>query len=184
MNIKVTLPNGSVRTYKSPITVYNIAKDISESLARNTISAKFNDKIVETSTSLSDNGKLILYTWNDENGKKAFWHSSSHIMAQALEDLYPGIKLTIGPAIEKGFYYDVDLENQVISEKDFPKIEAKMIEIAKGKHTFELKNTKKADAVDRYKNENNPYKLELIKDLKDGEITFCHHSDFSDLWTC
>ena len=181
MNIKVTLPNGSVKTYKSPITVYNIAKDISESLARNTISAKFNDKIVETSTSLSDNGKLILYTWNDENGKKAFWHSSSHIMAQALEDLYPGIKLTIGPAIEKGFYYDVDLENQVISEKDFPKIEAKMIEIAKGKHTFELKNTKKADAIDRYKNENNPYKLELIKDLKDGEITFCHHSDFSDL---
>ena len=181
MNIKVTLPNGSVRTYKSPITVYNIAKDISESLARNTISAKFNDKIVETSTSLSDNGKLILYTWNDENGKKAFWHSSSHIMAQALEDLYPGIKLTIGPAIEKGFYYDVDLKNQVISEKDFPKIEAKMIEIAKGKHTFELKNIKKADAIDKYKNENNPYKLELIKDLKDGEITFCHHSDFSDL---
>ena len=181
MNIKITLQDGSVRTYKSPITVYNIAKEISESLARNTISAMFNDKIVETSTSLSSNGKLILYTWNDENGKKAFWHSSSHIMAQALEDLFPGVKLTIGPAIEKGFYYDVDLENQVISEKDFPKIEAKMIEIAKGKHTFELKNTKKADAVDRYKNENNPYKLELIKDLKDGEITFCHHSDFSDL---
>jgi len=181
MNIKVTLPDGSVRTYKSPITVYDIAKDISESLARNTISAKFNDKIVETSTNLSNNGKLILYTWNDENGKKAFWHSSSHIMAQALEDLYPGIKLTIGPAIEKGFYYDVDLENRVISEKDFPKIEAKMIEIAKGKHNFELKNTKKADAINRYKNENNTYKLELIKDIKDGEITFCHHSDFSDL---
>ena len=181
MNIKVTLPDGSVRTYKSPITVYDIAKDISESLARNTISAKFNDKIVETSTNLSNNGKLILYTWNDENGKKAFWHSSSHIMAQALENLYPGIKLTIGPAIEKGFYYDVDLENRVISEKDFPKIEAKMIEIAKGKHNFELKNTKKADAINRYKNENNTYKLELIKDIKDGEITFCHHSDFSDL---
>ena len=106
--IKITLPDGSIRKYDAPLTVLDVAKDISEGLARNVISASFNAQTVEVSTLLESDGKLILYTWNDAEGKKAFWHSSAHIMAQALQDIYPGVKLTIGPAIENGFYYDVD----------------------------------------------------------------------------
>ncbi len=118
--IKITLADGSTRNYNNPIRVIDIAKDISEGFARNVISAKFNNKTVETSTLIKSDGNLTMYTWNDQNGKKAFWHSTSHVLAQALEQLYPGIKLTIGPAIENGFYYDVDLGENIISEKDFP----------------------------------------------------------------
>ena len=136
---------------------------------------------VETSTLLTSDGSLTLYTWKDDAGKKAFWHSSSHILAQALEDLYPGVKLSIGPAIDNGFYYDVDLGDQVISDKDFKRIEDKMIEIARGKHEFSIKSVSKADALSKYKNEDNTYKVELIENLTDGEITFCDHSSFTDL---
>ncbi|MCB0469694.1 MAG: TGS domain-containing protein, partial [Flavobacteriaceae bacterium] len=106
--ISITLPDGSIKEYENGTTPMDIAKSISEGLARNVISASFNDTVVETSTALDTDGNLILYTWNDKNGKKAFWHSSAHVLAQALEELYPGIKLTIGPAIDNGFYYDVD----------------------------------------------------------------------------
>ena len=119
--IKITFPDGSTRNYVKPTTVLDIAKDISEGLARNVISAQFNEKTVEVSTVIKNNGNLILYTWKDVNGKKAFWHSSSHVLAQALQELYPGVKLTIGPAIENGFYYDVDLGENFISEKDLKK---------------------------------------------------------------
>ena len=160
----------------------DVAKSISEGLARAVISARFNNTTVEVSTPLQSDGSLVLYTWNDKEGKKAFWHSSSHIIAQALEELYPGVKLTIGPAIDNGFYYDVDLpEGQVISEKDFPTIENKALEIARGKHDFKMREVSKADALAKYKNEGNEFKVELIENLNDGEITFCDHATFTDL---
>jgi len=181
MNIKITLPDGSVKEYPSGVTPYDVAKDISEGLARNVISAKFNDKKVETTTPLTTDGSLVLYTWNDDEGKKTFWHSSAHLMAQAILKFYPDAKLTIGPAIDSGFYYDVDFGDQQFSEKDFEKIEKKMLEIAKGKHEFKLREVSKKDALELYQKENNPFKVELIENLNDGEITFCDHDDFTDL---
>ena len=179
--IHITLPDGSIRSFEENLTVLDVAKDISEGFARNVISAKFNDTTVETSTMLTTDGNLTLYTWKDDAGKKAFWHSSSHVLAQALEELFPGIKLSIGPAIDNGFYYDVDLGDAVISDKDFKRIEDKMIEIARGKHDFSIKSVSKADALSKYKKEENSYKVELIENLTDGEITFCDHSSFTDL---
>ena len=179
--INITLPDGSIRTYDKEITAIEVAKDISEGFARNVVSAKFNDKVIETITPLTEDGNLILYTWRDNEGKKAFWHSSSHILAQALEELYPGVKLTIGPAIENGFYYDVDFGEQSISDKDFKNIENKMLEIARGKHDFKMKSVSKADALSFYKEQSNDYKVELIENLEDGDITFCDHSSFTDL---
>ena len=177
--ISITLPDGSIKEYENGTTPMDIAKSISEGLARNVISASFNDTVVETSTALDTDGNLILYTWNDKNGKKAFWHSSAHVLAQALEELYPGIKLTIGPAIDNGFYYDVDFGDYTISEKDFKTIEDKMLEIARGKFDFNMRAVTKNEALEIYKN--NPYKTELIENLEDGTITFCDHSTFTDL---
>ncbi|MTE27824.1 threonine--tRNA ligase [Winogradskyella ouciana] len=178
--IKITLPDGSVRSFDKDVTPYEVAVDISEGFARNVISAKFNDEVVETSTPLTTDGSLTLYTWRDDEGKKAFWHSSAHVLAQALEELYPNVKLWVGPAIENGFYYDVDLGEDVISEKDFKAIENKMIEIARGKHNFEMREVSKADALSYYKGKNE-YKVDLIENLDDGTISFCDHSTFTDL---
>lgn len=177
--IKITFPDGSIRTYKSGITVIEIAKDISEGFARNVISAEFNTNTIETSTQLTTDGNLILYTWKDDEGKKAFWHSSAHILAQALEELYSDIKLTIGPAIENGFYYDVDFGKHIVTDKDFKIIETKMIGIARGKHEFKIRSVSKKDALTLYKD--NEFKTELIENLEDGTITFCDHSSFTDL---
>ncbi|MBU2974024.1 threonine--tRNA ligase [Zobellia sp. B3R18] len=179
--IKITLPDGIIKEFANGSTPLDIAKSISEGLARNVISAKFNDTVVETVTPLTEDGALVLYTWNDKEGKKAFWHSSSHIVAQALEELYPGIKLTIGPAIENGFYYDVDFGAHSISEKDFPAIEKKALEIARGKHDFKMRPISKAEALSLYKSQGNEYKVELIENLEDGTITFCDHDTFTDL---
>ena len=179
--IHITLPDGTVKNYESGVTPMDVAKDISEGFARNVISAKFNETIVETATPLTEDGSLVLYTWNNDEGKKAFWHSSAHILAQALEELYPGIKLTIGPAIENGFYYDVDTGEHTISENDFKKIEEKMLEIARGKHDFKMHPVSKQDALELYRRQGNEYKVELIENLEDGTITFCDHSDFTDL---
>ncbi|MFN4764402.1 threonine--tRNA ligase [Gillisia sp. Q332] len=179
--IKISLPDGTVKEFESNATPMEVAKSISEGFARNVISAKFNDAIVETTTPLNTDGSLILYTWNDKEGKKAFWHSSSHVMAQAIEELYPGSKLTIGPAIENGFYYDIDFGEQKISENDFKKIEDKMLEIARGKHDFKMRAASKENALEFYKKQNNPFKVELIENLEDGTITFCDHDTFTDL---
>ena len=179
--IRITLPDGAVKEVASGTSPMTIAKSISEGLARNVISAKFNDQIIETSTPITTDGKLTLYTWNDTEGKTAFWHSSSHVLAQAIEELYPGVKLTIGPAIENGFYYDVDFGEHSISEKDFPEIEKKAIEIARGKHDFKMRAVSKNEALHFYKERDNPYKVELIENLEDGTITFCDHSTFTDL---
>ena len=179
--IEITFPDGASKSYEINSSPYEIACTISEGLARNIISAKFNNNTIETTTKLTESGKLIFYTWSDLEGKKAFWHSSAHVLAQVLEEFYSGIKLTIGPAISNGFYYDVDFENHTMSEKDFPEIEKRIIEISREKHLFKIESKSKKDALDYYKKQGNEYKKELIQNLDDGKITFCKHDNFSDL---
>ncbi len=179
--IKITLPDGSVKEFAMNSTPIDVAKSISEGLARNVISASFNGITVETKTPLTTDGDLILYSFNDAAGKKAFWHSSAHVLAETILHFHPNAKLTIGPAIDNGFYYDIDLGDKTISEKDFPAIEKKFLEIARGKHEFNMRDVSKEDALSMYKNENNEYKVELIENLTDGDITFCDHSNFTDL---
>ena len=179
--IKITLPDGSIKEFESNTSPIDVAKSISEGLARSIISASFNGQTVETTTPLTTDGSLVLYSFNDLEGKKAFWHSSAHVLAESILEFYPSAKLTIGPAIENGFYYDIDLGDDVISEKDFPQIEKKFLELARGKHEFKMRSVSKADALSLYKEEKNPYKIELIEGLTDGDITFCDHSSFTDL---
>jgi len=178
--IAITLPDGSQKSFDTGSTPLDVAKSISEGLARNVISATYNGIAVESTTPLENDGSLVLHTWNDPEGKKAFWHSSAHILAQAIEALYPGVKLWVGPAIERGFYYDVDLDGQTISEKDFKNIEDKMLEIARGKHEFSMRAVSKAEALAFYKGKND-YKVALVEALQDGTITFCDHDTFTDL---
>jgi len=177
--IKIKFPDDSVRDYKKGITAIEIARDISERFSRNVLSAYFNKNTIETSTKLYESGSLKFFTWNDSEGKKAFWHSSAHVLAQALLYLYPNCKLTIGPAIDNGFYYDADFEGQNISESDLKTIEKKILEFSREKFNFKMRNVSKKNALEHYKK--NKYKTELIQDLKDGEITFCDHADFTDL---
>jgi len=179
--IKVTLPDGSIKEFESNSTPFDVARSISEGLARNVISASYNGLTIETRTALTTDGALVLHTFNDDEGKKAFWHSSAHVLAETILEFYPKAKLTIGPAIENGFYYDLDLGDDVISEKDFQQIEKKFLELARGKHEFKMRSVSKADALSLYKEENNPYKVELIEGLTDGDITFCDHNNFTDL---
>ncbi|CAM1373435.1 Threonine--tRNA ligase [Tenacibaculum litopenaei] len=179
--IKITLPDGSVKEFEVNSTAIDVAKSISEGLARNVISASFNGTTVETTTPLTTDGSLVLYTFNDDAGKKAFWHSSAHVLAQAILTFYPNAKLTIGPAIDNGFYYDLDLGEDTLSEKDFPAIEKKFLELAREKAEFKMRSISKADALAYYQERNNAYKVELIEGLEDGDITFCDHSDFTDL---
>ncbi len=177
--VKITLPDGSIREFENAVTPLEVAKSISEGLARNTISAVVNGTQVEVSTTIDADATVQLLTWNDDLGKKAFWHSSAHLLAQAILDYYPAAKLTIGPAIENGFYYDVDFGEETLSDKDFEKIEKKMLENAKKNSTFSLYPVSKADALKEYAD--NPYKTELISNLEDGQITFCSHDNFTDL---
>lgn len=179
--IAITLPDGSVKQFDAGVTPMDVAKSISEGFARNVISASFNEITVESSTPLMKDGSLVLYTWRNDEGKKAFWHSSAHLLAQALEQLYPNVKLTIGPAIENGFYYDVDFGDETFAEKDLKAVEVKMLEIARGKHEFSIRESSKEDALAYYKKQGNEYKVELIEGLDDGTITFCDHDSFSDL---
>src|SRR5699024_4457043 len=179
--ISITLPDGTIKKFPKNITPMDVAKSISSGLARNVLSASFNGQTVESSTPLTTDGNLQLYTWDDEEGKQAFWHSSSHILAQALEELYPGINLAIGPYIETEFYYDIDMGEYTISDKDFPNIEKRMLEIAREKHDFKMRSISKREALDYYMKEDNPFKIELIENLEDGTITFCDHDTFTDL---
>lgn len=177
--LKITLPDNSVKEFEGVVTPLDVAKSISEGLARNTISAVVNGQQVETTTPITTDSTVQLLTWNDDLGKKAFWHSSAHLLAQAILEFYPQAKLTIGPAIESGFYYDVDFGDEVLSEKDFDKIEKKVIENAKKGSTFSLYPVSKEEALKTYAH--NPYKVELISNLNDGEITFVTHDNFTDL---
>ena len=177
--ITVTFPDGNQRTYEKGTSAMEVAMSISHGLARNILSGTYDGQTIELNDPLTTDGTLQFFTWNDDGGKKAFWHSSAHVLAQAILHFYPEAKLTIGPAIEKGFYYDVDFGDEMISEKDFEKIEKQMLEFARQKFEFKLRAVTKAEALEAYKN--NPYKTELIENLEDGTITFCDHADFTDL---
>ena len=179
--IKITLPDGTVREEQSGITALDIAKSISEGLARNVLSAKVNGEVVDALRPITTDATLQLLTWNDKEGKSTMWHSSAHLMAEALELLYPGIKFGIGPDIETGFYYDVDFGEYHFSHEDFGKIEAKMKELAKQKLSFDRKEVSKAEALEYFTAKGDEYKLDLIKDLEDGTITFYEVGEFTDL---
>ena len=179
--ISIIFPDSSVKKFDKGTKVIDVAKSISEGLARKVISASFNKEVYEIESELHSDGSIKFYTWEDDEGKQAFWHSSAHILAQTIKFFYPKCKLTIGPSIENGFYYDVDFDGDTISEKDFQKIEVKFLEFARLDSQFKMKSIAKKDAIDFYKKESNQYKIELIDTLDDGTITFCDHSDFSDL---
>ncbi len=179
--ISIIFPDSSVKKFEKGTKVIDVAKSISEGLARKVLSASFNEETYELESEIHLDGSIKFYTWDDNEGKQAFWHSSAHILAQTIKFFYPKSKLTIGPSIENGFYYDVDFAGESISEKDFQKIEAKFLEFAREDNKFKLKSIPKTDALEFYKNENNEYKIELIEGLEDGTITFCDHSDFTDL---
>jgi threonyl-tRNA synthetase len=179
--ISIIFPDSSVKKFEKGTKVIDVAKSISEGLARKVISASFNKETCELETKLDVDGNIKFYTWDDDEGKQAFWHSSAHILAQTIKFFYPKSKLTIGPSIENGFYYDVDFNGDNISENDFQKIEAKFLEFARTDSQFNMKSMSKDEAIEFYNKEENQYKVELIQGLDDGTITFCDHSDFSDL---
>ena len=179
--INITLPDGSVRQYENPISSFDVAKSISEGLARNVLAAKVNDVVIDSNRLIESDSTLQLLTWNDQEGKSTMWHSSAHLMAEALEFFFPGIKLAIGPPVANGFYYDIDFENHSISEKDLEKIEAKMKELAKQKLQFSRKEISKKEAIAYFEEKGDPYKLELLSELEDGTITFYTQGNFTDL---
>ncbi|TCS88374.1 threonyl-tRNA synthetase [Anseongella ginsenosidimutans] len=179
--INITLPDDSVREYPEGITSYEIARSISEGLARNVVAAEVNGKVWDLSRPVMENAAVKLLTWKDDAGKATFWHSTAHLMAEALEALYPGVKFGIGPAIENGFYYDVDFGEQPFSSDDLPLIEARMKELAKTRSPYERREVSKAEAVDYFSRKGDEYKLELIDGLKDGTITFYTQGNFTDL---
>ena len=181
MMIKITLPDGSVREYPKGTTAHQIALSISEGLARNVISAKVNGEVWDSSRPINDNATLQLLTWNDDDGKATFWHSSAHLMAEALESLYPGIKFWVGPPLENGFYYDVDLGGQSLTPADFEKIEQKMLDLARKNNPYLRKEISKSDAVSYFREKNDEYKLDLLERLDDGNITFYTQGEFTDL---
>lgn len=179
--INITLPDGSVRQYDNGITSMQIAMSISEGLARNVLAAEVDGQVWDAGRPIEQDAHVKLLTWNDTNGKATFWHSSAHLMAEALEALYPGTKFGIGPAIETGFYYDVDFGDREFSSDDFKQIEDKMLELAKTKEEYIRKPVSKADAIDYFTEKGDEYKLDLIKDLPDGSITFYTQGNFTDL---
>ena len=179
--LNISLPDGSVRSVEEGTSAMQLAAQISEGLARNVLAAEVNGIVVDASRPLPDNATVKLLTWNDENGKSTMWHSSAHLMAEALEVLYPGVKLAIGPPIENGFYYDVDFEGKPFTQEDFSKVEKLMLELARQKNEFVRKEVSKADAISYFTEKGDQYKLELIEGLQDGEITFYTQGSFTDL---
>ena len=181
MKINVTLPDGSVRSYDQGATAMDVAKSISEGLARNVLGAKVNGEVRDANRPLPGDCSLALLTWNDPEGKATMWHSSAHVMAEAVEALYPGAKFGIGPPIENGFYYDIDFGDRSVGEHDFAAIEAKFKELASRKEVFQRTEVRKADAIKYFTEKGDEYKLELIDGLQDGEITFYNQGGFTDL---
>jgi len=179
--INITLPDGSVRQYEQGVSAHQIALSISEGLARNVLAAEVNGEVWDSSRPIEADSAVKLLTWNDTAGKSTFWHSSAHLMAEALEALYPGTKFGIGPSIETGFYYDVDFGDREFSSDDFKKIEDKMLELAKQKEVFERTSVSKADAIKYFTEKGDEYKLDLLEGLEDGKITFYTQGNFTDL---
>lgn len=179
--INITLPDGSVRQYESGVSSMEIAQSISEGLARNVLSATVNGEVWDANRSIISDANLTLHTWKDKEGKSTFWHSSAHLLAEALQALYPEVKFGIGPSIDRGFYYDVDLGDKKLSDADLPAIEQKMAEMAAKKSAFIRKDVSKAEAIEYFQNKKDEYKLELLDRLSDGAITFYEQGDFVDL---
>ena len=179
--INITLPDGSVKQYEPGVSAMDIAMGISEGLARNVLSAKVNGKVQDALIPISEDATVQLLTWNDKEGKATMWHSSAHLMAEAVEQLYPGVKFGIGPDIENGFYYDIDFGENAVSDADLSKIEKKMQELAKQKQTYSRREVSKQEAIDFFTQKGDEYKLELINELEDGEITFYESGTFTDL---
>ena len=181
MEISITLPDGSIRQYSKGVSSMDVALSISEGLARNVLAAKINGEVVEANRPILEDVNLQLLTWNDTDGKKTFWHSSAHLLAEALEALYPGTKFGIGPPIENGFYYDIDLNGVPFGADDFEKVEQKMLELARQKNSFNRIPKSKEEALAYFKEKGDEYKLELLEDLQDGSITFYQQGNFTDL---
>lgn len=179
--IQITLPDGSKKQLKKGSTPYDLALEISEGLARNVLAAKVNGQVIDASRPIEEDAKVQLLTWNDAEGKSAMWHSSAHLMAEAVEQLYPGVKFGIGPDIENGFYYDIDFMNYTISESDLEKIEKRMLDLAKEKQSYSRKEISKTDALKFFTEKGDEYKIELINDLEDGSITLYQSGTFTDL---
>ncbi|MFN8334654.1 MAG: threonine--tRNA ligase [Cyclobacteriaceae bacterium] len=181
MNVKITLPDGSVREYPKGVTGMQVAQSISEGLARVSLAIEVDGEIRDLARPIEKDSSVKILTWNDAGGKYSFWHSSAHLFAEALEELYPGTKFGIGPPIENGFYYDVDLGDRAFGEDDLAKVEARMKELAKKESRFERRDVSKADAIDYFTKKGDQYKLELINGLEDGKITFYQQGNFVDL---
>lgn len=180
--INITFPDGAVRQYEQGVSALDIAKSISEGLARKVLAAKVNGQVVDASHPITQDGTLQLLTWVDTDGKATMWHSSAHLMAEALEALYPGVKFGYGPALENGgFFYDVDLDGRQISDEELRKLEVKMAELAKLNSVYVRKDVSKADAIQYFTEKNDPYKLDLLQKLEDGTITFYTQGNFTDL---
>ncbi|MBQ7194003.1 MAG: threonine--tRNA ligase [Bacteroidales bacterium] len=179
--INITFPDGSVKPFENGITAYEIAQSISPRLAAEVLAASVNGEIYDLTRPITTDAEIKLHKWEDEEAKHVFWHSSSHLMAEALESLYPGVKFGIGPAIENGFYYDVDLAGATLTEADLPKIEKKMLELAQGKEDFKRIEVSKADAMKHFEEKGDQYKCELISELEDGTITYYTNGSFTDL---
>jgi threonyl-tRNA synthetase len=179
--INITLPDGSVKQYQSGVTSMQIALDISEGLARNVLATKVNDEVWDADRPIESNASVALLTWKDQEGKTTFWHSSAHLLAEALESLYPGIQFGIGPPIDAGFYYDVDFGEMEFSADELPKVEARMLELAREKNIYHRTDISKQDAITYFKEKGDKYKLELLEDLEDGTISFYDQGNFTDL---
>ena len=179
--INITLPDGTVKQVESGTTALDVAMGISEGLARNVLAAEVNGEVWDPQRSINEDATLNLLTWRDDEGKRTMWHSSAHLMAEALEALYPGVKFWVGPPIENGFYYDVDFGEHTITDKDFPAIESKMMELAKQKNPYIRREMSKADALTYFRAKGDEYKLDLLEGLEDGTITFYDQGNFTDL---
>jgi len=179
--VQISFPDGAVKEFDSGITAIEIAKSISHGLAKKVLAAKINGEVWESTRPITENSTIQLLTWDDREGESTFWHSSAHLLAEAIEALYPGAKFGIGPAIEKGFYYDIDFGEHTLSENDFSKIEKKMKELAQQKSEFKRTEISKADAIKHFTDKGDEYKLELLSDLEDGSITFYQQGNFVDL---
>lgn len=179
--IKITLPDGSVREYPKGTTSMQVAQSISEGLARNVLSAKVNGEVIDANRSINQDSTLSLLTWNDAEGKNTLWHSSAHLLAEALEALYPGVKFWVGPPLENGFYYDVDLNGQTLTPADFEKIEAKMLELARQNNEYKRIDITKAEAIKYFADKGDEYKLDLLERLEDGNISLYNQGNFTDL---
>ncbi len=179
--INITLPDGTVKQFEKGSSAMDVALSISEGLARNVLSATINGEVWDATRPIEEDSDLVLNTWGSKDGNATYWHSSAHLMAEALEALYPGTKFGIGPAIDKGFYYDVDTGDKTLTPADLPKIEAKILELARQKNSFERKEVSKEDAIAFFKEKGDEYKLELLEDLEDGSITFYTQGNFTDL---